>query len=180
MWNQISLTLRFLLRAHWLTKNAAPDNLHYQSNLSLFLFFSFTSIGFPLLFYFFLFPSFSLPLSLQMGYLATEREESCASFECTAEANGRYSGSSGSWTRSWDIQQKHNTEVQIQYRYYVCVGVSLGDGGVKQSSEALYYESSWFVIKIMRAFHCSTDDLQHIFDCPSLGQKLVKTSIEYV
>lgn len=47
MWNQISLTLRFLLCAHWLTKNAAPDNLHYQSNLSLF---SFSSHSHPLVF----------------------------------------------------------------------------------------------------------------------------------
>lgn len=57
MRNQISLTLRFLLCAHWLTQNAAPDNLHYQSNLSLS---PFSSHFHPLVFL--SFPLFPIPL----------------------------------------------------------------------------------------------------------------------
>lgn len=82
--NQISYSRRVLLRARWLTKNAA-DNLHYQSNLSPFSF----SFSFTAFFSFFHPPSFSLPLSLQMGWLADEKEGSCASCERTAEARRR-------------------------------------------------------------------------------------------
>lgn len=69
MWNQISLTLWFLLSRTL----AYQQYSSWQSTLSkqsvfLFVFFSFPSIVFfPLLFSFFFSLAFSLPLSLQMG-----------------------------------------------------------------------------------------------------------------
>lgn len=129
MWNQISLTLWFLLSAHWLTQNAAPDNLHYQSNLSLFpFFFSFPSVGFPLLSSF---PYSSLLPSLYLCRWAVWPEKGKRAVPVVSvqrrQREETHSGGSRSWTCSRDIQQKHKTEVQIQWRYYMF----WGDGGVK-------------------------------------------------
>lgn len=122
-WNQISFTLRFLPRAHWLTKNAAPDNLHYRSNLSLF---SFSSHSHPLVFLSFSFFPYSPHFpSLYLCRWAVWPVKGKRAVPVVSVQRRRreetQSGSSGSWTCSWDIQQKGNAEVQIQYRYYVCV-----------------------------------------------------------
>lgn len=92
IWNQISVTLQFLLCACWFTMNAAPDNLHDQCNLSRFFFSSFSH---PLVlisfFSFFHFSHLFLSLCVCRGYLAGARKESCGSWVCTDKAKGRKS-----------------------------------------------------------------------------------------
>lgn len=90
---------------------------------------------FPLLFSFFpLSTSFSLPLSLQMGYLASEKEESCASYKCTTEVKRRKS-----FWQQWELESFVGYAAETQYRgadivQVLCVCVCLGEAGVKQSS----------------------------------------------
>jgi len=115
MWNQISLTLWFLLTLAF--DNVAPDNLHSRTNLSLF---SFSSDSHPLAFLpfsvFSLSPSFSLPRSFQMGCLATKRERALPAVSVQRRRREEPPSGSRSGTRWWDRQQNHNTEVQIHNR----------------------------------------------------------------
>ena len=132
----MSLTLHFLLGEQWLRKNAAPDKLHYQSNRSLF---SFSSRSHALVVFsslFFVSPSFSLPLFLQMGCLADETEESCA----RVHSGGKEKKLSQAAVRAGLVRgiYKRNKEVKIQYRYMsVCVSACFGNGGLKYLSVEL-------------------------------------------
>lgn len=111
MWNEISLTLRFLTRCTLAKRECSSwqSALRKQS-----LFFS-SPLSFPSndlsLSFFPLSSSFPLPLSLQMGCLAGEREEGCASCERKVEAKRGNSGSSGSRNYWWDVVWRHNRGV---------------------------------------------------------------------
>lgn len=96
MWNQISLTLWFLLTLAF--DNVAPDNLHSRTNLSLF---SFSSDSHPLAFLpfsvFFPFPFIFPPSVFSDGLFGHQKGESSASCECTAEAKRRTSVRQQEW-----------------------------------------------------------------------------------
>lgn len=101
------------------------DSLHYESNLSFFFFFS-HSHQLALLIFSLFFPVFlpPPPLSLQMGYLAGDGEERCASCECRVEEKRK------KVRQQWELQSFPGYTVQEQDRGADTVQVCVIKGGL--------------------------------------------------
>lgn len=103
-----------------------------KQSVSLFLLFSFPSIGF-LSFSLFSFLSLFPPSVFADGLVGRWKgRELCQLWEYSRSKEKKLSDSGSSCTCSWDIQQEHNVDVQIQV---LCVF-----WGVRWSSVALKYK----------------------------------------